>query len=256
MKCCLQISHLRYFAALSVLLTLGCQRAQDTDLSKVALQIPSESAFKASAMAGSLSKTSSLSEPLDVSKLCFAVQVSASDIPYAAKDSCDFRKGIVVGSVAAGENLVIDVPRGNDRLFEVFGYLRKSNTEPCGPVPDVIPASDLQRIYLLGQSATVNVTQPEMVVEIAVKIPTSDQNIAATSASLGASCQLPVTKTPTAPAVAIELKSQNFVARGNLTASQVQVQKSERFIVRSKMSYNSNPALFTGTGLQVKTLEH
>lgn len=248
--------------AMSWLLLAGCQRAQDDKTSKIDLQIPEASVFK-KLTSDSLSKTDNAASnaTIDFENLCFAVQVSASDITYEPKSKCDFRKGMVVGSVPAGGTLSLDVSRGSDRIFEVYGYLKKSSADTCGSVPEIIPDADLSRIYLLGKSDPQSIQQPEVSVSIDIKLPSSDQNVIS-QFSLPPSCVVASDDStdtdPTNPkksmTSALELKSSQFLVRGNFLHSKSNEQSSSQFKVKSKLQYSTQNAWQSQNGFQVRTL--
>jgi hypothetical protein len=117
---------------------------------------------------------------------CYGVNVSAPDIQYSVKGSaCSPDLKIRSGFVGAGSELAVDVPRGDDRVVEVYAYLLPVGSTSSCPVFD--GTSNYQNVYLIGTSSKFKIDQSDVSVNVAVDYP-GDSNTVANARSMDASC--------------------------------------------------------------------
>jgi len=112
----------------------------------------------------------------------------ADDIPSLAGSSCSPKTGIVAGFVESGGTIQVEVPRGENRTFELFLYLMADGeTTACPPMGKVFAAADLSKIYSLGKTANVAIRNAVEDVTITADFPGVSQTIATTN-SMPPSC--------------------------------------------------------------------
>jgi hypothetical protein len=157
---------------LNLIALTACYRVQD-DSSKVSIQIPTASQF------GKMQNVSA--SVIDYNLLCFAVNVKGPGITTSGANSCDIDRGLFEGQTKApGEELVIDVPGGDGRIFEVYAFLKNNSSQSC----PIVGKGDwggwyTNKIYLVGSKEGVTISPPLSTVEIKITLPDSSQNLAA-----------------------------------------------------------------------------
>ena len=155
----------------SVLGLLACQKPQN-DSASVTVHIPNAAEFKASG------KLTSQSVTVNYDQLCFFVNAKGSGIASTSKGSCDIDRGVMGGGVPPGSDITMDIPGGDNRTIEVYGYLRNSASDACPPLPvDGWGAMPLTKIYFLGQTPAVTIAPPLTQVSVTIALPDSTQNL-------------------------------------------------------------------------------
>ena len=145
------------------LLAAGCsaKTALSTDGSQVSITFPT--AAQLSAGHGRVQGLT-VASGYDFSLACFAVNVTAKDIPSTTSGTCSVATGVFQGFVAPGGSLSISVPSGTARELDVFSFQRTSSSDPC-PTAGSFRGLDLTKIVRVGEipsfdalSAVVNLS--------------------------------------------------------------------------------------------------
>lgn len=160
------------FALIGMLFCISCHRPQQEG-STVSIQIPSAAQF-----AKRMKQENLAASTIDYTKLCFGVNVKGPGISASPASSCDIERGVFEGqSVAHGGEIVIQVPVGDNREFEVYGFLRNSASDQC---PDIVPGWNwpTNKIYFLGSKSGVSVSPPTTDVSISITLPDEYHNLA------------------------------------------------------------------------------
>ena len=159
------------FFGFTIALT-GCGRPDaPAGASQVSIVFPNKSQF-----ANSL-KVSALAA-IDYNSLCFAVNVKSPKI-LKTQNSCDVERGISVGSVASGSEIVIaDIPIGPDNTFEIYGLVKSNPAEPCPVVDTKNWNHSLNKIYLIGKKTGVILEKQDEEVTITLTMPEQSSHIA------------------------------------------------------------------------------
>lgn len=163
---------------LSSMVLMACQPDLGTS-SKVSIRIPTKEEFYRS------NKVSALSA-VDYNNLCFAVNVKGGLIP-GRTSNCDVEKGILKGAVSPGSTIEVDVPYGDNLVFEVYGLLKTGVSSECRAVSDLRWNWPMSKIYLLGKTSVPVVRDPTIIVAVPVSMPQEDNHIIAQN-SLPNSC--------------------------------------------------------------------
>lgn len=192
------------------LVAFGCQRAQENK-SSVTIQIPSASQFQGLSQA--TGKVGSLAT-VDYEKLCFLVNVKGDGLPKTTA-TCEFERGTLTGTVAPGTVLTLEVLSGDARTFEIYGFLRESNTDTCPTVSEKGLGWPVNKIYFLGQAANVTVSPPSTSVDVKITLPNASQNIVAQN-NLPGSCLPPTVSGRSLVGTAVSTSS-NFKLRSRLS---------------------------------------
>ncbi|MGE3757591.1 MAG: hypothetical protein AB7H97_07540, partial [Pseudobdellovibrionaceae bacterium] len=185
----------------------------------------------------SLSKAQSLTVER---KKCYAISVSGIDIDQVTPaSSCSPETGKLAGFVAGGEILSIDVPRGENRKFELYMLLQKEGDNSACPVMEpVISKSMLSQIYLVGKVEGITLAQAEETVNITLETVDETQNLAK-QLNLPSNC-LP------SSAPKGHLAYQISAARGTASASGIQLKGRVGSIV------GSDQQILTGSNIQLR----
>jgi hypothetical protein len=170
-----------------LIFTLGCSRPSDNigQNSSIKIKIPSSSQFKkirsslkSSSKLNSLAGSLLVDNPIDYDRLCFLVNVSGGNITPVSQDlTCNISRGIVKGTVAAGQELSLDVPSNQSVNFELYGYLRNSLSDTCPEIIDPTWSWPLDKVYQLGITEQVQIVYPQTDVTINIDLPMASQNI-------------------------------------------------------------------------------
>jgi len=160
---------------LGMLSCIACHRPQEEG-SSVSIRIPSVSQFAKSSKQEAIAFST-----IPYSRLCFAVNVKGPGIPISNPGTCNVDRGIFEGkegyTVPPGGEIVIEVPGGDNREFEVYGFLRDAATDPC-PVISSDWGWSMQKIYLLATKSAVQIVPPSSTVEIQFVLPDETHNLA------------------------------------------------------------------------------
>jgi hypothetical protein len=174
--------------ALSLLGLAACQRANKEDassISSVSIAFPTVQQFAAS-QSKTMSQSVGALAVVDYSKMCLSVQASGAGIvPTEGLASCDWRKGVVSAVAIPGQTIELEVPKGTNRTFDVYGYLRDNTTDACPTVPAVMTSAVLAKTYLLGRTIGVELSQAQATVNIQLSLP-QDTNTVVSQLSLPA----------------------------------------------------------------------
>lgn len=175
----MKLYHFVSIAGLIAFISSGCQRAGAPDSSRIAIQFPNKAQFLNSLKTSSQVSAQGL---IDYSLLCFAVNVK-SPLISSSTQACDVERGISVGSVPPGSEIIIaDVPMGSGNSFEIYGLLRGTSSEACPKVDKTTWNHPLQKIYLIGKTESVTLAKPDEVVTIYLKMPDQSAHLAAKNA--------------------------------------------------------------------------
>lgn len=145
-------------------------------------------------------RVESLSTTYDFSRACFAVNVTASDIPTRVNSTCDVPTGIFVGFVKPGATLTLSVPNGSARKLEIIAFKRSSSADPCPENRANLAGLGLSRLARVGLVSSFDALQPEVTLDVTLSSPTG---------TLASQYAMPVS---CAPKVAPSLFSANFTS--------------------------------------------
>lgn len=219
------LQSLRGLILVTVLLTACSRVTSDEEGSgSVSIQIPTAEKLQASGKVGAFSA-------VDVSKMCFGINVMGPGIETSLASSCDVERGIVAGSVVAGGTLTVEVNVGDDRVFEVYGFLRDSASDPCPTLKGASWGFPIAKIYDLGKSAPTKVTKAGGSVSISVTLPEASDNIvvkrswspSCASVGGGGGGGLPGTRIVEGSALAVGTTVQTRAHIGSMAQEQISV---------------------------------
>lgn len=158
----------------------GCRAEAPSGASQVVIVFPNKAQF-----ANSL-KVSALAT-IDYNSLCFAVNVKSPKIALT-HNSCDVERGISVGSVPTGSEIVVaDIPIGSDNTFEIYGLVKSNAGDPCPVVDNTTWNHSPNKIYLIGKKTGVLLEKQDEEITIVLTMPEQTSHIAYEN-SFPASC--------------------------------------------------------------------
>jgi hypothetical protein len=182
-RCCqfvINFAEASLFCAL-LFLNFSCSRPSDISLqnSSVKIRLPTTEEFK-NLPTQSKMKIFSVDSPVDYNRLCFLVNATGEKITSTstADLTCNISRGVVVGSVAPGQELSFDLSSNQLVNFEIYGYLRNNSADTCPSLTDSNWNWPLDKVYLLGSTKQVQITYPKTDVLINIDLPMTHQNIA------------------------------------------------------------------------------
>lgn len=204
----------------------GCRAEAPAGASQVVIVFPNKSQF-----ANSL-KVSALAA-IDYNSLCFAVNVKSPKI-LKTQNSCDVERGISMGSVASGSEIVIvDIPIGPDNTFEIYGLVKNSAADPCPVVDKLGWNHSLNKIYLIGKKSGVVLEKQDEEVTIVLTMPDQTRHIAYEN-SFPASCT----------STGVAGSGTHVLGAGLLT--------SASFKLNSRASFKEESTELIGTTIKIK----
>lgn len=215
--------------AIAVPVLAGCTRpeAESTD---VRILLPSASQAQ---------KVSSLAA-VPYARLCFVANVRGDGI-QAKVSACKVGNGIVSEPRAPGEEIVVQVPVGEKRVFEIYGFLRDAVTDTCPPFASPGDASPVEKIYFLGKSEEQNIAPATKEVVVTIALPETSQHVAA---QLGWPASCLAGGTTTVPATAEGLRGRFVPAQATLTGA--------NFKLHGRLNYGEESKALTGSQFQLR----
>jgi hypothetical protein len=167
--------------ACTTLLAISCTRQQKSG-SSIAIQIPTINELKNA-------KVGALSGSIDPALLCFGVNVVGPGISTNAPSSCDIQRGATAGMVPPGGVLSVDVAKGEERVVELYGYLRSSSADSCPSAFPVKQSALWNSTYAVGKTSHISVQEAEQVVDVTLVLPSSaSETVAANAGWSTANC--------------------------------------------------------------------
>jgi hypothetical protein len=149
---------------LLLIFSLGCTR-KGASLSNISIRTPVQG------MSGTL--------PGD-RIACYGVSVRGPNIPESGPSTCSPNLGVVSGFVKSGQTLQVQVPKGDQRIFDVYLFLENvGQNVPCPQMGNHFAANQLGKIYFMGSTSNVTLTQDQQVVTVETTYPGDDQTIIA-----------------------------------------------------------------------------
>jgi hypothetical protein len=153
-------------ALLPLLVVLGCsKKAVDNASSKVVFQLPSQSEMSA----GSLKALSGFS--------CFAVNITASDIPGVAPSSCDPQQGVMSDLVPAGGVIELEAPFGQQRVLDLYYVMSPTACAEVDLSQGLATLFGANNVYRLGR-VTADFDQPVINVQLPIEFPEAANSVA------------------------------------------------------------------------------
>ena len=219
----LNVSGLPSSLLIALVALTGCSSA-DNMSSKLRVQFPPAPTL--SAQGGPTTKIAAQGlTDFTWSKVCFTLNVTAVDLKKPIAGLCDVTTGVFSGSVPAGGELTLDVPRGSARKLEVFAYLRNSSSDPCPTLKDGFQGLDRTRIVRVGLVPSFDVNEPIVTLAVDVTAPVLPADNLIAQYQLPSSCR-PVS-VPSGGAARVALGSaQQSGGRFKVTTT-VAAQKNE-----------------------------
>ena len=160
------------FLTLAGLLQAGCSSKSADTAAQMHIQFPSVSESKiASAKVSASSTPSALIANFDWALVCYAVNVSASDISKSPAGSCDVPLSIFKGTVPPGGDLLLKVPKGGARTVDVLVYSRATAAEPCPTLDKDFSTLSRTRIARVGQTNGVDMFNDNVEVSVDISAP-------------------------------------------------------------------------------------
>ena len=157
----------------------GCRAEGPLGTAQVAVVFPNKAQFMSS-LKSSLKTGSEVSAlaAVNYNSLCFADNVKSPKISLT-KNSCDVERGISMGSVPAGSEIVIaDIPIGSDNTFEIYGLVKNNSSDTCPTINSTSWNHSLNRIYLIGKKSGVVLEKQDEEVTIVLTMPNQTAHIA------------------------------------------------------------------------------
>lgn len=154
------------FALISMSLA-GCSPTSGSGTSKVSITIPKSSSIQSLRSSGVHSQ-----QAIDWDRGCYAINVTASDLPAGSTGSCSIPTGIFSGFVAAGGTLQLDVPRGSARKLEVLFYKRLNANAKC-PTFDAnsFNSMDPASVVRVGKVDSFETKSDSVTVDVYLTVP-------------------------------------------------------------------------------------
>lgn len=142
-------------------------------------------------------------------RACYGLSVTGQEIQSTPASLCSPKMGLVKGFVEAGGEIQMEVPRGDERTFELYLYLMaEGDVTPCPELGQRISAAQLSNVYFLG-SATKSILNAVEDITIQATFPGVAQTLSVAN-SYPASC---------APAAPPQPKSGFGIANAAQTAT-------------------------------------
>lgn len=208
----------------------GCRAEAPSGSSQVAIVFPNKAQFMNSLKTGS--QVSALAA-INYNTLCFAVNVKSPKIT-TTKNTCDVERGISVGSVPTGSEIIVaDIPIGSENTFEIYGLVKSNPSEPCPTVSNASWNHSLNKIYLIGKKTGVVLEKQDEEVTIVLTMPDQTAHIAYEN-SFPATC------------------TANGVAGGGAIVLGAGVLTSASFKLNSRVSYKQGSKELVGTNMKIK----
>lgn len=227
----------RFFLLLIIALSYtiaGCRPAAPSVASQVVVVFPNKAQFL-NLQSDSQKTGSEISTlaAINYNSLCFAVNVKSPKISVT-KNSCDVERGISVGSVPAGSEIILaDIPTGIDNTFEIYGMVKTNSSDPCPAVNLTSWNHSLRKIYLIGKKTGVVLEKPEEEVTIQLTMPDQASHIAYEN-SFAASC------------------TANGVAGTGSTLLGIATLTSTSFKLVSRASFKEESTELSGTTMKIR----
>jgi len=110
-------------------------------------------------------------------KVCYAVNITASDIPPKSAP-CTPALGVFAGFIQEGGTIELEVPRGSGRQIDLYMYLLpQNNNGPCPQSTNSFAGLDLASLFLVGTQQNLDLSQDTQTVTIDVQFPGLTQHI-------------------------------------------------------------------------------
>ncbi|MCJ8278286.1 MAG: hypothetical protein HRT44_03800 [Bdellovibrionales bacterium] len=161
------------------LIFLGCsQGIENSGSSRLVLQMPEGLEKAAAESIGVLSANA-----------CFAVSIYADDIRPIKPGECDGAYGEFAGLVWSGQQIEMQLGRGNNRTIEIFYIVSENGCAEFDPNEGLGKVFGSNRVYRISSHSGVDFDKTEMTVEVKVQWP-SNANKISTLFSTPSSCSI------------------------------------------------------------------
>ena len=213
--------------ALTAVGLLSCQRAIEQD-SSISIVTPKS--------LESFNKAGSLEAVPAGATLCYLISVTGPNIPLAVPNTCSPPLGLLSSVVKGGDTIVLNVPRGSSRKFEL--YLHLPGTDSCPEITAPISSSLLASTYLIGSAKNVDINSDTVNLTITATFPGLSQNIAQ-QLSMPASCL------PAAP-------SYQYLGLSVSSAQGKAISADASIKMEARIGRTQSAEVLTGTGYRLK----
>ncbi len=175
------MNHLKsvFCILLGLLWLSGCSEKapQQQGNASLSFTLPASLAAQAAQKVGAFSGTA-----------CFAVSISAGDIPTASPGSCDQAYGIVAGLSPLGQAVEMEAPFGKNRTIEIFYVISDQGCNAFDSSNGLGEVYGSNRVYRISRTTGIDFNQPVVTVNAVIEYP-STSNSMATLFSLPESCK-------------------------------------------------------------------
>lgn len=155
-------------AACLLLSTAGCRpKTEEKKSSKLSFVFPSGQELNSS------NKNTIASSGYDFSNGCYAVNITAADLPITTTGQCDLPIGVFQGFVPPGTSISVDVPRGKSRKLQILAYQKVSVSDPCPTGRTNISDLALARLAQVGMVASFDAEAEEVTLHVKMTAPTT-----------------------------------------------------------------------------------
>lgn len=216
-----------------IIFVAGCTRATKPNLSKLSIQTPRD-AF--SSEKGSLQTMGTFPSGR---KACYAVNITAGDIPAVTSASCSFPMGLTAGFVEEGQTIQLEVPRGENRKIELYAFLYPTgDNSSCPEFVKTLTPQQMASTYRVAVTGNVSMVEPEVTVEMQMDFPGVAQNISQ-QLGLPAGCATP----------------QVNRLNGFTVSSSKATATGGAIVMHGRVGRVTNAPVLTGTGIQLRVAE-
>ena len=140
---------------ISILFLTGCSKSDQTGgNSKVTFQMPE--GFGNGAFAGTA---------------CFAVNITASDIPSVSPGVCDASYGVFGGLIPAGGEIELEAKFGNSRTIDIYYVISNNGCNQFDPALGLGHTYGSNKVFRISRTEGVDFNKPEVIVEAQIEWP-------------------------------------------------------------------------------------
>lgn len=130
-------------------------------------------------------KSTNTLTPQSAFPFCYLVNIRGDGIA-STPSSCAPASGLNSGFREPSSKIEMDVPSGNPRTVELFGYIPRTG-ETCATAPSDLSAIPVNRLFKLGETPNVDMTPAEVIVTLEARFGGLNTHFGV-SASLASSC--------------------------------------------------------------------
>ena len=110
---------------------------------------------------------------------CFAVSITGEGMPEVVTDHCDPNFGLFVGLVGAGQEVTLEVEKGEGRTIDLFYVNSATGCSEMDPKLGLGKVFGSDKVYRIGHLENVDINQADQKVYLPIEYPSVNNSIAA-----------------------------------------------------------------------------